>query len=84
MELSIAHSKLKERLKNKRQKAKAEIDFYEKAKIGFKAEVIRQTENCRFNNGKLNFSKLGRIFGKDPKTMKTWCIRYNIPFHLLK
>ncbi len=83
-ELFIAHSKIKQRSKNKRQKAKAEMEFYEKAISGFKAEVIRQAETFRFKNGNLNFSKLGRKFGKDPKTMKNWCQKSNIPFHLLK
>ena len=36
-------------------------------------ELSRFADQCRFKNGKVNYSKLGSKFGVDNKTAKNWC-----------
>jgi hypothetical protein len=88
-ELEIAHNKLKNRAKNRakviRQKIeteKARVEFFEKAINDFEPKLKNTVEKCRFKNGKINFSKLGKQFGVDHKTALNWCKRYAIKLHL--
>ena len=82
-ELSIAHNKIKNRRKNQKQKDQARIEFLEKFIPEFKNKLLRQVEDCRFKNGKINFSKLSRKFGVDHKTIQSWCKRCGIKSELL-
>lgn len=88
-ELEIAHNKLKDRTKNrikeikqKNDTKKARIEFIAKAIDNFEPKLKNAAEKCRFKNGKINFSKLGKQFGVDHKTAQNWCKRYAIKFHL--
>ena len=70
-ELRVAHGKIKEY----REKKKA----YEKIKnIPPEMELIDMAEDCRFSNGNINYSKLGRRIGRTHHTAKEWCKHYNI------
>jgi uncharacterized protein (UPF0335 family) len=82
--MAVYNEILKKKKSAKKQKAKAELGFYEIAIPEFKQEVIRQAEKCRFKNGKINFTKLGKLFGKDHKTIKSWCCKYGIKFNVLE
>ena len=74
--LEVAQTKIK-----RRKKEEKELTFDSAIKLNpeFKNIVFSGAEKCRFNNGKINTSKLGRMFGVDHKTVKGWCQKLNIP-----
>jgi hypothetical protein len=67
-ELSVAHtiiSKLKKRMKFSNRPVKEELRAL--------------ADSCRFKNGTINYSKLGKgILGVSNKTAKSWCDDYKI------
>lgn len=88
-ELEIAHNKLKNKaekrtkvLRQKNDNEKVRIEFFEKAINDFEPKLKNAVEKCRFKNGKINFSKLGKQFGVDHKTALNWCKRYAIKLRL--
>lgn len=81
-ELAVAHRKLKENknkiVKKKKSYTVVPVNAVENVIPIIQREVINNAEQCRFKNGTINFSKLGKILGVTHHTAKSWCIRYGI------
>jgi hypothetical protein len=84
-EMRVAIEKLKEIKKTRHKRTKIEtvkLSVREKVYPKMREELTRFADQCRFKNGKVNYSKLGSRFGVDNKTAKSWCSKYGITHQL--
>lgn len=84
-EMRVYIEKFKDSKKYKKTKTKIEtvkLSIREKVNPKMRAEITRSAEECRFKNGKINYSQLGLKLGVDNKTAKSWCTKYGITHQL--
>jgi hypothetical protein len=84
-ELAAAHNLLK------KNKTKVKISTHKEIPIDLslkyfpdlKNEIKREAENCRMRNGKISYSKLGRIFSISHHTAMNWCKKIGVQNQIL-
>jgi hypothetical protein len=84
-EMQVYVEKFKDIKKIKTKQTKIEtvkLSIRQQVNPKMREKITRKAEDCRFKNGRINYTKLGTKLGVDNKTAKNWCAKYGITHQL--